>query len=214
MINIIVAFDNTDIILGTYFENCKKQLLFNLGKMNNPVIYNICEIPSNNCNNSYIDSLLIKNIPNPFIFITYSHGDEQALYCRRNKYVEKNINTHMFLNSLFYTTACSAGKELGGDLIDKGCSVFMGYKKEKFIFPEKVKQNISILCDNAGIIEFLSNDITVFEAFKKMEDIYTQQIDSLYDVDDMVFAAHLLDAREALVFLGNPNLRIGDLFIN
>jgi hypothetical protein len=214
MINIIVAYDNVDTQLGTYFENCKIRLLSTLGKMNNPVIYNICEIPNYNCNNSYIDSLLIKNIPNPFIFIAYSHGDKQALYCGKNKYVEKNINTNMFINSLFYTTACSAGKELGDDLIDKGCSVFIGYKKEKFIFPEKVKREISTLCDNAGITEFLSNDITIFEAFKKMEDIYTQQIDNLNNADDMVFAAHLVDAREALVFLGKHNLKKGDFFIN
>jgi len=214
MINIIAAYDDTDTQLGTYFEDCKKQLLSTLNKLNNPVIYDISEIPSNNCNNKDIDSLLIKYTPNPFIFIAYSHGNEQALYCRGNNYVEKNINTYIFLNSLFYTTACSVGKELGDDLIDKGCSVFIGYKKEKIIFPEKIKQEISTLCDNAGIIEFLSNDITIYEAFKKMEDIYTQQIDNLINADDMLFAANLVDARESLVFFGKHNLKKGDFFIS
>jgi len=213
MINIIVAYDDADIQLGTYFENCKKQLLSTLEKQNDPVIYNIHEIPSNNCNNTYIDSLISKYIPHPFIFIAYSHGNEQVLYCGRSNYVERNINTHLFLNSLFYTNACSAGKELGNDLITQGCLVFIGYKKEKFIFPEEIKRKISILCDNAGIIEFLSNDITIFEAFKKMEDIYTQQIDSLNDADDMLFLGFLVDARESLIFLGRRDLRKGDLFI-
>jgi len=211
MINIIVAYDNTDTQLGTYFENCKKQLLSTLSKLNEHIIYEICEITGNNCNNNYINSLLPKYIPFPFIFIAYSHGNEQALYCGGSNYVEKNINTHLFLNSLFYTTACSAGKKLGDDLIAQGCSVFIGYKKEKYIFPEKAKQEISTLCDNAGIIEFLSNDITIFEAFKKMEDIYTQQIDNLINADDILFVAHLVDAREALVFLGRHDLKKGDL---
>jgi len=210
MINIIIVSDDADSKLGIYFKNCKQHLLSAFMKQNE---YNMSEIPSGHCNNNYIDSLLIKNTPNPFIFIAYSHGNEKALRCGENNYVEKDINTHMFLNSLFYTTACSAGKELGDDLIEQGCSVFIGYKKEKIIFLDEVRREISILCDNTGIIEFLSNDITIYEAFKKMEDIYTQQIDKLIEAYDMVFAAHLVDAREALVFLGKQDLKKGDLSI-
>ena len=213
MINIFAAYDDKDPKLGTYFEDCKKQLLSVLGKQNDPVEFNVHEIPGDYCNNAYIDSLLIQYLPHPFIFIAYSHGSEWALHCEESRYVEKGVNTDLFRNSLLYTTACSAGKELGNDLINQGCSVFIGYKREINVFSEEAKRKISMLCDNAGIIEFLTNDITIFEAFKKMEDFYTEQIDSLNDAGDMLFAMELVDTRESLVFLGKPDLRKEEFFL-
>lgn len=213
MINIIVAYDNEDVKLGTYFENCKNQLLSILEEHHALVNNKPHEVSTRHCNNVYIDLLLPKYNAYPFIFIAYSHGNEKALCCRDNNYVEKDANTHNFTNSLFYTTACSVGKELGEHLISKGCLAFIGYKNSINVYRQDIKNRISMNCDNAGIITFLLDDITIFEAYERMKNFYTQQIDKLYEVKDMLFAADLVETLDALVFFGNRDLRKEDLFL-
>jgi uncharacterized protein YkvS len=214
MINIIIAYDEKNASHGAYFEDCKSQLLSIIEEQNGSVNYNPNELPSNHCNNVFIDILMPKYKPNPFIFIAYSHGNEKALHCENTPYVKKDVNTHLFANSLFYTTACSTGKELGEDLINKGCLAFIGYKNDTIAFTEGLKKEVSKNCDNSGIIAFLADDITIFEAFKKMKNYYAQQIDRLNTVKDRLFAGHLVDAMESLVFLGRRDLRKENLFLS
>jgi hypothetical protein len=213
MINFIIAYDNNDAALGTYFEDCKNQLLGVLREQNGLVNDKVREISGNQCNNAHIDMLISQYQLNPFIFIAYSHGNEKALCCGNNYYVEKDVNAHYFVNSLFYTTACSVGKELGAHLIKNGCLAFVGYKNEIHAYKQNDKKEISKNCDNAGIIAFLSDDITISEAYMKMKNYYTQQIDRLNDVRDMLFAGDLVKARESLICLGNKDLKKEDLFV-
>jgi hypothetical protein len=198
MIKIMIAYDDKDLELGTYFEDCKKQLVSILGEQNDLLKYKLNEISSDCCNSVYINSLMPQHMSNPFIFIAYSHGNEKALCCGNNCYIEKNVNTQ--------------GKELGEDLINKGCLAFIGYKTETIAFLEGSMKEISIKCDNAGIMEYLSNDITIFEAFEKMKNCYTQQIDRvLNDEKFTVFAAALVEARDSLVFFGKSDLKKEDM---
>jgi hypothetical protein len=212
MINFIVAYDNIDIELGTYFEDCKNQLLGLLTEQNGLVNGDVCEISGKQCNNVHIDITIPTYNVSPFIFIAYSHGNEKALCCGNNRYIEKDINAHYFVNSLFYTTACSVGKELGAHLVKNGCLAFVGYKSDINAYKQIDKKDISMNCDNAGIMAFLSEDITISEACEKMKTYYTQQIDRLENVKDMLFAGNLVEARNALICLGNKNLRKENLF--
>ncbi|GHT17014.1 hypothetical protein AGMMS4956_20290 [Bacteroidia bacterium] len=213
MINFVVAYDNIDTKLGMYFEECKNQLLGLLEEHNELVNGNVCEIAGRQCNNAYIDIMIPKYNTNPFVFIAYSHGNEKALCCNANFYVDKNVNARHFVNSLFYTTACSAGKELGSYLVDSGCLAFVGYKNDINVYIKTDKKDISKNCDNAGIVAFLSENITILEACKKMKTYYTQQIDKLENMKDMIFAGELVEARDALICLGNENLKKEDLFV-
>jgi hypothetical protein len=204
MINVIIAYDNRDANLGTYFEDCKNQILPILKRSNTE----LHEISSIKCNNAYIDFTIPKYNSKPFIFIAYSHGNESALCCNGNCYVEKDSNTHYFVNSLFYTTACSTGKRLGEDLINKGCLAFIGYGSNiNVYYNQDVRKKTLMNCDNAGIVAFLSDDITIFEAYKKMKSYYSYHIDKLHETKDMLFAAELVEARDALVFLGKRDLK-------
>jgi hypothetical protein len=212
MINFIVAYDNQDANLGTYFEECKNQLVGLLTEKDE-CSSAIQEIAGSRCNNAYIDITIPSYNTSPFIFVAYSHGNEKALCCGSNCYVEKDVNAHHFVNSLFYTTACSAGKELGNHLIEKGCLAFVGYKTEINAYRQEGKKEISRNCDNAGIIAFLSENITIREAYKRMKNYYTQHIDRLFNVKDMVFAGNLVKARESLICLGNKDLKKEDLFL-
>ena len=211
MINITIAFDEKDTKLGKYFEDCKNQLINVLIENYTSTDYTLNEIPSMRCNNVYIDTLISDIKPNPFIFIAYSHGDEKALYCNSNYYIKCDVNTHYFANTIFYTTACLAGKELGENLIANGCLAFVGYNNVTYVFMENSKKEISRNCDNIGIISFLSEDITIFEAFKKMKNYYEQQIDKYNLLKDPIFAGNLVEAREALVFIGNRNIKKEDI---
>ena len=213
MINIIVAYDNQDDNLGTYFEDCKDQLIEVLTEHNRFVNGDVREITGVRCNSAFIDITIPSYNTHPFIFIAYSHGNEIALYSGEGCYVEKNMNAHHFRNSLFYTTACSVGKDLGPHLIEQGCLAFVGYKNEIHAYKKEERKEISKKCDNAGIIAFLSDDITVFEAYTRMKDYYTQQIDRQEQVKDMLFAGDLVEARNSLVCLGDKNLKKEDLFI-
>ncbi len=214
MINFIVAYDDRDIELGSYFDNCKNQLLGLLDELNGFLDGKICEIPSSQCNSVYIDIKIPSYNPNPFIFIAYSHGSETALHSGGNRYVEKYSNSQHFINSFFYTTACSVGKDLGHHLIELGCLAFIGYDRPINAYKQSERQEISKKCDNAGIMAFLSEDINIFESYQKMKNYYTQQIDKLEDVKDMMFAMDLIQARESLVCLGNRDLKKENFFVD
>jgi len=208
MINILVAFDNKDAKLGNYFGDCKNQFLGVVKENYTPTNYKLKEIPSIYCNNVYIENLISQIQPNPFIFIAYSHGNEKALYCDGNYYVKCDVNTHYFANSIFYTSACSAGKGLGEELISKGCLAFIGYITDtRCDFIEDSKKQTSRNCDNAGVITFLSEDITIFDAYNKMKNYYKQEIDKYYSFNDPLFAGTLVEAMEALIFLGNRDIK-------
>jgi hypothetical protein len=214
MINFIVAYDNADAELGIYFEDCKNQLLGLLTEHKELVNGDVCEFVAKQCNSAHIDITIPSYNAKPFVFIAYSHGSETALYCGTNRYVEKNINAHHFRNSLFYTTACSAGKELGAHLVENGCLAFVGYKSDINAYTQSDKKDLSKNCDNAGIMAFLSDDITISEACDRMRNYYTQRIDDLCNFKDMLFAGDLVEARDALICLGNKELRKEDLFID
>ena len=213
MINFIVAYDDRDANLGSYFKDCRDQLSGILTENGDVVNGEVREISGLQCNAVYIDAVVQSCNANPFVFIAYSHGDENALCCGNYRYVEKDVNALLFARSLFYTTACSAGKKLGVHLIDKGCWAFIGYKNEINVHKQQDKKEISRNCDNAGIMAFLSDNITIHEAYVRMKSYYTQQIDKLNDVKDILFAADLREARDSIVCLGNKDLRKADLFL-
>jgi hypothetical protein len=214
MINFIVACDNNDIELGAYFTDCKEQLFGVLEEQKGLINGSIHEMSGNLCNSIYIDLKIPTYHPDPFVFIAYSHGNEIALCCRGNCYIEKNINAQHFRNSLFYTSACSVGKDLGPHLIEQGCLSFIGYESEINAYKKNERKDISKKCDNAGIIAFLSGDLTIYDSYKRMKNYYTQQIDKLEDIKDIMFAMDLIHARESLVCLGNENLKKEDLFVH
>ncbi|MDR2038698.1 MAG: hypothetical protein LBQ60_12310 [Bacteroidales bacterium] len=213
MINFIIVSDDRDDNLGVYFNDCKNQILGLLEELKESLEGSINEISGNQCNSAYIDLKVPTYHPNPFIFIAYSHGNEYALCSQEDNYVEKGANTQHFTNSLFYTTACSAGKELGPHLVEQGCLAFVGYENEINAYKKDEQKEISKNCDNAGIVSFLSEDITIYESYKRMKNYYTQQIDRLEDVKDMMFAMNLIQARESLVCLGDKNLKKEDFFV-
>ena len=73
-------------------------------------------------------------------------------------------------------------------------------------------QDLSIKCDNFGITAFLTQDITAFEAYERMRSNYSQEINKMLVSRNVLRAGLLINAREALVFHGDKNLKKEELF--
>lgn len=211
MINIIIAYDNQDANLGIYHTECKNDII-NLISEHIPFLNLTSEISSPQCNVAYIDINIPTLKPQPFIFIAYTHGKKDGLVCNGNSYVA-TTNSHHFENSLFYSTACLIGKELGPDLIDKRCKAFIGFKEESEVFANEEYRNTFINCDNYAIKMLLTSNATVGEAFNSMKNHHTSIIDHLLEIgENPLYIGALTANRDALICLGNKDLKKEDLF--
>ncbi|GHT04357.1 hypothetical protein FACS189423_06920 [Bacteroidia bacterium] len=215
MINVVIAFDDKDAALGKYFEDCQEDIFFILEDQS--VFINSCfRVSQLKCNVSYIDTVISQLNCDPFIFIAYTHGIANGLRCNENSFVSV-ANGHHFSNSLFYSTACHIGKSLAPELIKKGCKAFIGFKEaSSVIFKNANYRKIFLECDNFALKMFLTvPNTSIKQAFDAMKNYYTTKIDYLRDVlEDPIVAGYLLANREALICLGNENLKKEDLFLS
>ncbi|GHB83091.1 hypothetical protein [Persicitalea jodogahamensis] len=210
MIEILTAYDEEDPELGVYFNACKKDIVASINlqtAIHN--IFSITEIPSRNCRLAYFDIVLgkLKNIP--FIIIAYTHGNETSLIANGSGFITVNSTNSSFNDSFFYTNSCLSGKVLGPELIKQNCKVFIGYDSTITAFKNE-NSNISLKCDNIGMLLFLTSDITAYDAYVAMIQLYTQEYDKLLANGDPLSAALLIQNREALVFHGEKELKKED----
>lgn len=212
MINIVIAFDNQNAELGSYFEECKKDIVDFFNEQNG-LVQLCCEVPSPQCNAVYIDIRIPQLNSTPFIFIAYTHGIEDGLRCGGDSFVS-TVNSHHFTNSLFYSTACLVGRKLAPDLINKGCKAFIGYKEESEVFKNAIYKQTFIECDNYALKMLLTvPDATVGTSFAAMKNHFTNKIDRLQEIGESpLFIASLVANREALMCIGDKNLKKEDLF--
>lgn len=212
MIDFIIIYDHLDDVLGTYFESCKLMLEDFLSSL--PFTRTTEFLNGHLTTQMSVDHKIATLGDVNFIFVAYSHGssDGQALLCRNEAYVLKNVNTNAFFKSIVYTNACYAGRELGPDLEAHGCQAFIGNKEPVEALLGKYRGE-SIKIDNYGLILFLGTSKTIHECFLATKLYYNTIIDRLSDIDfDIGSAAVLTYNRDALVFYGNKDLRKEDLF--
>ena len=212
MINIVIAFDNQNTILGKYFEDCQMDIRMVFDEQTQLVIsYTI--IPSPHCTEAYFDETIPPLNSKPYVFIAYTHGIENGLRCNGSSFISKHNCTH-FKNSLFYSTACLIGKELGPELIDKGCKTFVGFNEETVVFENAAFREKFMECDNYALKLFMISDNTIGQSFEAMKQHYTNQIDRLMELgEDPLFIGSLTANREALICIGDKNLKKEDLYI-
>jgi hypothetical protein len=206
-----VAFDEKDNKLGNYFQECKNDI-FSFLNDSNDFDKTLFEISSDKCNEAFIDISLAAQKELPFLFIAYSHGNENGLIASGNLFVRAGNDNAVFQNTLFYATACFSGLNLGPDLISQGCKSFIGYDR-KIDGLLDVHQKLSIQCDNYALKAFCSQEITIYEAFKQMVIYISQEIEKLRNFGDILRAGILMNTREALVFIGDESLVIDHLYL-
>jgi hypothetical protein len=201
MANTILAFDEQDLTLGPFFLACQDDL---------DVFLNENGITIKRINSSALnDVAIIAHTENlaPFIFGAYSHGAHDCLLkSATDPYISIALNGKSFKKSFFYTFSCSAGKELGVQLIANECLCFIGYKEDVAIWTTYPKPFVE--CANYGLIQFYNGSNTD-AIISEMKTKYNNHIDDLYKTDYMI-AAILRENRDALVKHGNT-ITIADL---
>ncbi len=205
MIEFVIAYDEKDEELGTYFQKCRDKLLALVAGITD-FSHASHDVPSDRCNRQYLDIALERLKEIPFVITAYMHGKETQLTVNGGRFIDVDDDNTFFRGAFFYTNSCSSGKVLGPKLIDQQCEVFIGFDQDVVVLRGD-HENLSIDCDNCGIYAFLLQDITAFEAYEQMRRYYLQKIDELRKVGDILTAGVLMATRESLVFHGNRELK-------
>lgn len=211
MIKILIAFDDVDIVLGNYFNENKIRIsdIFN-DTFNDKG--RICLFDNSMCVENTISDILPNENSNPFVFVAYTHGNEDSLYCNHLPFVSDK-NSNLLKNSLFYSTACKIGINLGHNLIINGCFTFVGFDDLSWVFNDPANWKINIDCDNYALILFLTKDIEIKEAVNLSKSYHENRIDYLRQIgENPLYMTALNKNKNALICLGNQNLMRSDLF--
>ncbi|MCL2246957.1 MAG: hypothetical protein FWC10_07590 [Lentimicrobiaceae bacterium] len=206
MIKTILLYDNKDATLGMFFELCadKFRHLHN-------VIYKqdiSTEHNSDNCKKTTIESVLSAYNSSNFLFVSFLHGSEDAMYVSSEEIVSAN-NAHFFKNAFCYTFSCYCGKKLSNILLKNDVGVFWGYKDKAYSCHgyEDDFAELAVL----GLTHFLQED-SIDSAFIKAKEAYTKKADDLYK-DNMLVAAYLLHNRDSMIIEGNKYMTVSDFTI-
>ncbi len=212
MIEFVIAYDERDDVLGSYFQECRNNLVSVISDLQelDPILN---DVPANKCNRAYLDYVLANLRDKPFIIAVYCHGNPKQLVVNGSLFIDSDEDNEYFKKTFFYTNSCSSGKTLGPKLIEQNCSVFIGFERNVESLMGDYYEELSINCDNFGITAFLTQEITAFEAYEQMIKNYTQKIQNLQKTGDILRAGIFINAREALVFHGNKDLTKADLQI-
>lgn len=192
MINVILAIDEQDEVLGGFYTEC----LQDLENIENDKI-TLTSIRSNSLNEA---TIVLKTPANgKFVFLAYSHGSENELLASGiTPYISDTINIKLFKESFFYACSCSTGKRLGQSLIDNQCSSYIGYKEEFQVWDYNRKPFVK--CANYGYKLFLQGE-NVESIITKMKKEYDKHISDYSN--DFFGSAILLANKNALIALGD-----------
>ena len=206
MINLFLAYDDNDQELGDYFEESYDNLLSETSN-NTLVITNT--LRGLDCSEANVNVHTERYKPNSFIFVAFSHGNEELLRTGNEIFISVN-NCHFFSKSLFYTSACECAVTLGPQLMAKGCLAFVGYNGPVDVWEGYYE--VFIECENYAIIEFMNSNKTIGVSFSEMKDKYNEAIDDLVlgNTEDKIVASLLVDNRDKLTLLGNADLVVKD----
>ena len=212
MIRVLIASDDNDVELGEYFRACKQDLLSVVSaEIDSGKLLTVEDIPSINCNVVYLNVKYTTFKKIPFLWVSFSHGNESSIRFNGSVFVSAGDDNSLFEDTLFYTNSCLSGKFLGPDLINQNCRTFIGYDQSVIAFKNE-NQKISLKCDTVGLILFLTEDVTAYDAFEHTKQYYTQQAEILLKYGDILSSGLLINAREDLVFHGDKNLKKEELF--
>ncbi|WP_339838800.1 hypothetical protein [uncultured Maribacter sp.] len=208
MINLIVSYDDNDVLLGDYFNLSYQDITTYFSAISDVTIFPIRGL---DCTEVNVINLIGSLNHDKFGFIGLSHGNESQLLTDNESFVDIENVAH-FKKSLFYTPACDTGIKLGDKIVDDGCYAFIGCINETCVTFEEFN-HIYIECENYCIKEFLGTDITIKEAFQNMLNFFDDKIIELLDQndDEILVAMELIGNKDSFVLLGNENLVKQDL---
>lgn len=206
MINTILLYDNRDTTLGTFFTLCANKFLHLHNALYNQSVS--AEHNSDNCEKKDIEFALSAYNNSKFLFISFLHGNEDAMYISNEKIVSSD-NAYFFTNAFCYTFSCYCGKKLATILLQNSACVFWGYIDKAYSVSdyEEVFADMAIL----GLTYFLQNE-SVDNAFNKVQEEYTKKIDALYQ-ESFFAATYLFKNKESMIICGDKSMTVSDFTI-
>lgn len=210
MINVIIAADNEDNMLGSYFRMCATDLYNTLTTNGHIFACSITELSSDDLTASSVLSIVERVNHNNFIFINFSHGSATTLrkQCDNGAFVDVALGVSQFASSLFYTFSCLAGSELGPQLVSDGCLSFWGYQEDAQMM---VEFDIHFMeCTNYGF-KMLLQGHSVQASYDLMMDEFDRKIDYYVDAPDFFAASVFRSNKAGLILHGNTALTLTDL---
>ncbi len=206
MINTVLLYDNKDVTLGTFFDLCANKFIY---------IHNVAykqnvsaEHNTENCEKEIIESTLTNYNGSKFLFVSFLHGNEDAMYISTEKIISSD-NAYFFTNAFCYTFSCYCGKKLADRLLENGACVFWGYNDKAYSISDYEDDFAELVI--SGLAHFLKNE-SVDNAFNKVRKEYTDKIDVLYQ-ENFFVAATLLHNKESMVVYGNKSTTVSDFII-
>jgi hypothetical protein len=206
MINTILLYDNQDATLGTFFTLCANKFLQLYNSLYNQSVSS--EHKTENCEKATIETVLSGYNSSKFLFVSFLHGDEDAMYIAGEKIVSFN-NAYFFSNAFCYTFSCHCGKNLAKVLLQNNACVFWGYIDKAYSITNYEEDFADLAI--SGLKHFFENK-TIKEAYDTVIKEYTNKVDDLYKTDFFT-AAYLLHNRDSMIVFGNKSLTANDFQI-
>jgi hypothetical protein len=198
MFNLLLIYDDLNQRNGDYFKASHQNIIDKLSVLDVP---NLQSLNTNQCLAHPIDHYSRAFNGQPFIFMAYTHGSEDALHIGTENYIHEQ-NAYLFSETLFYACSCLSAKMLGLTLRHHGCRIFAGYDA-KISTANPDCEPIFYECENAFLSHFLTTNNTVQESLNFMYRKYSEMQTHLI-ADYGVLTSSVLD----------ENLKSFQLFCN
>lgn len=144
---VYIACDNEDAKLGHFFHSCHDTV--REAAVANGFDYK-----------SFMTTELTKDVINQhtakaeeYVFSAFSHGDDNALLCGKEQYVESDDNVKNFYSSVFYTFACLTANGIGKEFSEAYVLGYFGYNKRAWVVP--CQEELFVECATKGLVSYI-----------------------------------------------------------
>ena len=206
MNKILITVDENDTKLGSFFYKCRE---YAESTLNNDTSIDITTLNSSRLKNSVFINMEIEKLnKNPFILLSFSHGNENELLAEDNCYISTNESLKQFTDSFIYNFACLTGVSLGKKLVKEGAKCFVGHNKQIYAQQRKNLQDDFTKPVFCFMDSFFKGE-NISTCIEKTKELYNQEIDEYYGTS-MLLASALMDNRDSLVCYGSDSCTIHD----
>ena len=188
---IYIACDNEDAKLGRFFQLC-------FDTIREAAVDNGFEYKS------FLTAELRKDIINQhmteaeeYVFSAFSHGNDNALLCGTENYVEAGDNVKNFYSSVFYTFACETANGIGKEFSEAYVLGYFGYNKPAWVV--YAQEGLFVECATKGLVSYIEG-MTLKQCAEEMVATYDR---SLKNAQMTPAYAMLLKNKQSLVTLIN-----------
>jgi hypothetical protein len=187
MFNLLLIYDDLNQRNGDYFKASHQNIIDKLSILDVP---NLQSLNTAQCLAHPIDHYSRAFNGQPFVFMAYTHGSEEALHVGEDQYIHER-NAYLFSQTLFYACSCLSAKTLGLRLMHEGCKIFAGYDA-KISSANPELDTLYIECENAFLSNFLTTNNSIQASLTFMYSRY-EAMRSHLESEFNTFAVNVLE---------------------